>query len=69
MGTRISGKIIDPKDTLEILQLMSDPEYLPQMCGMVRQADMMGSTREESDSLSLKNLKSQYRGCAAAAER
>lgn len=57
MGTRITGKIMDPKDTLEILQLMAGTEYLPEMSGMVRQAGMMGSSWEESDSLSLKEQK------------
>lgn len=48
---------MDPKDTLEILQLMAGTEYLPEMSGMVRQAGMMGSSWEESDSLSLKEQK------------
>jgi intracellular multiplication protein IcmO len=57
MGTRITGKIMDPKDTLEILQLMAGTEYLPEMSGMVRQPGMMGSSWEEGDSLSLKEQK------------
>ncbi|MDT3243954.1 type IV secretory system conjugative DNA transfer family protein, partial [Pseudomonas amygdali pv. morsprunorum] len=57
MGVRITGKIMDPKDTLEILQLMAGTEYLPEMSGMVRQAGMMGGSWEESDTLSLKEQK------------
>jgi intracellular multiplication protein IcmO len=57
MGTRITGKIMDPKDTLEILQLMAGTEYLPEMSGMVRQPGMMGSSWEEGDNLSLKEQK------------
>lgn len=53
MGTRITGKIMDPKDTLEILQLMAGEEYLPQMSGMVRQPGMLGTSWEDSDTLTL----------------
>jgi intracellular multiplication protein IcmO len=48
---------MDPKDTLEILQLMAGTEYLPEMSGMVRQPGMMGSSWEEGDNLSLKEQK------------
>nr|WP_258020045.1 hypothetical protein [Pseudomonas sp. MAG002Y] len=57
MGTRITGKIMDPKDTLEILQLMAGTEYLPEMSGMVRQSGIMGSSWEDADTLSLKEQK------------
>nr|WP_255302206.1 TraM recognition domain-containing protein [Pseudomonas syringae] len=57
MGVRITGKIMDPKDTLEILQLMAGTEYLPVMSGMVRQAGIMGASWEEADTLSLKDEK------------
>lgn len=53
MGTRITGKILDPKDTLEILQLMAGEEYLPQMSGMVRQAGLLGTHWEDADTLTL----------------
>ncbi|MEA9996469.1 F-type conjugative transfer protein TrbC [Pseudomonas sp. AA4] len=57
MGTRITGKIMDPKDTLEILQLMAGTEYLPEMSGMVRQAGVMGGSWEESGQLNLREHK------------
>lgn len=57
MGTRITGKILDPKDTLEILQLMAGTEYLPEMSSMVRQAGMLGGSWEESNSLNLREQK------------
>lgn len=57
MGTRITGKIMDPKDTLEILQLMAGDEFLPEVSGMVRQPGVLGSSWEDSDSLSLRERK------------
>lgn len=57
MGTRITGKIMDPKDTLEILQLMAGTEYLPEMSGMVRQSGMLGSSWEDGNSLSMREQK------------
>lgn len=57
MGTRITGKIMDPKDTLEILQLMAGNEVLPEMSGMVRQAGLLGGTWEESGTLNLREQK------------
>ncbi len=58
MGTRITGKIMDPKDTLEILQLMAGTEYLPEMSGMVRQPGMMGESGwKEADTLNLREQK------------
>jgi len=53
MGTRITGKIMDPKDTLEILQLMAGKEVVSQVSGMVRQPGMFGSSWEDSDTVSL----------------
>lgn len=54
MGTRITGKIMDPKDTLEILQLMAGKEYLPEVSGMVRESGLLGGSYEESGMLSLR---------------
>ncbi|MCK9759838.1 type IV secretory system conjugative DNA transfer family protein [Pseudomonas syringae pv. syringae] len=54
MGTRITGKIMDPKDTLEILQLMAGKEYLPELSGMVRKPGLIASSWEDSDSVSLR---------------
>jgi intracellular multiplication protein IcmO len=42
MGTRITGKIMDPKDTLEILQLMAGNEYRAEMSAMVQQGGLLG---------------------------
>lgn len=53
MGTRITGKMMDPKDTLEILQLMAGDEYVPQMSGLVRQPGMLSSNWEDSDTLTM----------------
>lgn len=55
MGTRITGKIMDPKDTLEILQLMAGKEVLPEMSGMVRQEGLLGGTWQESGMLNLRD--------------
>lgn len=57
MGTRITGKIMDPKDTLEILQLMAGTEYRSEVSGLVRQAGVLGSSYEDSDSLTLREHK------------
>ncbi|WP_142591835.1 F-type conjugative transfer protein TrbC [Serratia marcescens] len=57
MGTRITGKIMDPKDTLEILQLMAGTEYLPEMSQMVRQNGVLGSRWDEDDRLQLREQK------------
>nr|WP_318287315.1 F-type conjugative transfer protein TrbC [Pseudomonas cichorii] len=54
MGTRITGKLMDPKDSLEILQLMAGKEYLPEVTGMVRQSGLLGSSWEDADSLHLR---------------
>ncbi len=42
MGTRITGKIMDPKDTLEILQMMAGTEYRAHMGAMVQQDGVLG---------------------------
>jgi intracellular multiplication protein IcmO len=57
MGTRITGKIMDPKDTLEILQLMAGTEYLPEISGMERQAGLLGGSWEDSGTLNLREHK------------
>lgn len=54
MGTRITGKIMDPKDTLEILQLMAGKEYQAEVSGMVRESGLLGGSWEESGSLNLR---------------
>lgn len=43
MGVRITGKIMDPKDTLEILQLMAGTEYRAHMSSMMQQGSILGS--------------------------
>lgn len=43
MGTRITGKIMDPKDTLEILQLMAGTEYRAHMSALVQQGSILGN--------------------------
>ncbi|WP_099319827.1 F-type conjugative transfer protein TrbC [Erwinia amylovora] len=43
MGVRITGKIMDPKDTLEILQLMAGTEYRAHMSAMMQQGSILGS--------------------------
>lgn len=57
MGTRITGKILDPKDTLEILQLMAGTEYVPTMDNMARQSGMFGSEWNDGDRLSVREQK------------
>lgn len=48
MGTRITGKIMDPKDTLEILQLMAGTEYRAHMGSMVQQGGLMGGWSDDT---------------------
>lgn len=43
MGVRFTGKIMDPKDTLEILQMMAGTEYRAHMSAMVQQGGILGS--------------------------
>ncbi|WP_061769623.1 hypothetical protein [Serratia symbiotica] len=57
MGTRITGKIRDPKDTLEILQLMAGTEYRPEMQAMVQQAGLTGSHWRDDNRLILREQK------------
>ncbi|MHA4830447.1 F-type conjugative transfer protein TrbC [Enterobacter ludwigii] len=48
MGTRITGKIMDPKDTLEILQLMAGTEYRAQMGALVQQGGLTGGWDDDT---------------------
>lgn len=48
MGVRITGKIMDPKDTLEILQLMAGTEYRAHMGSMVQQAGILGGWNDDN---------------------
>ncbi|WP_226020505.1 F-type conjugative transfer protein TrbC [Serratia symbiotica] len=57
MGIRITGKIRDPKDTLEILQLMAGTEYRPEMQAMVQQAGLTGSHWRDDNRLILREQK------------
>ncbi|WP_168403367.1 F-type conjugative transfer protein TrbC [Erwinia amylovora] len=57
MGVRITGKIMDPKDTLEILQLMAGTEYRAHMSGMVQQGSILGSGLSEDPRLQVSEKK------------
>ncbi|WP_339037340.1 hypothetical protein [Serratia symbiotica] len=57
IGTRITGKIRDPKDTLEILQLMAGTEYRPEMPAMVQQVGLMGSHWRDDNRVILREQK------------
>jgi len=58
MGTRITGKIMDPKDTLEILQLMAGNEYQAEMSSLVQKPGVvMGASYEDSGTLNLREQK------------
>lgn len=48
MGTRITGIIRDPKDTLEILQLMAGTEYRAEMGAMVQNGGLMGGWSDDT---------------------
>lgn len=48
MGTRITGKIMDPKDTLEILQLMAGTEYRAHMGSMVQDGGLIGGWSDDT---------------------
>ncbi|PIF06929.1 F-type conjugative transfer protein TrbC [Candidatus Pantoea floridensis] len=48
MGTRITGSIRDPKDTLEILQLMAGTEYRAHMGSMVQQGGILGGWNDDT---------------------
>lgn len=57
MGTRITGKIMDPKDTLEILQLMAGTEYRAEMNAMVRQDGLAGGSWTDDNRVQLREQK------------
>ena len=57
MGTRITGIIRDPKDTLEILQLMAGTEYRAEMSAMVQQEGLVGSGWREDSRLQVREQK------------
>lgn len=57
MGTRITGKIMDPKDTLEILQLMAGTEYRAEMNAMVRQDGLAGGSWADDNRVQLREQK------------
>ncbi|MBU9819645.1 type IV secretory system conjugative DNA transfer family protein [Rahnella sp. BCC 1045] len=57
MGTRITGKIMDPKDTLEILQLMAGTEYRAEMSAMVRQDGLAGGSWGDDSRVQLREQK------------
>lgn len=57
MGTRITGKIMDPKDTLEILQLMAGTEYRAQMGALVQQGGLTGGGWDDDTRLTIREQK------------
>lgn len=57
MGTRITGIIRDPKDTLEILQLMAGTEYRAEMSAMVQQDGLTGSRWNDDTRLQVREQK------------
>lgn len=57
MGTRITGKIMDPKDTLEILQLMAGTEYRAHISAMVQQGSILGSGLSDDPRLQVSEKK------------
>lgn len=57
MGVRITGKIMDPKDTLEILQLMAGTEYRAHMSAMVQQGSIIGSGLSDDPRLQVSEKK------------
>ena len=57
MGTRITGIIRDPKDTLEILQLMAGTEYRAEMSAMVQQEGLVGSGWRDDNRLQVREQK------------
>ncbi|WP_313158969.1 F-type conjugative transfer protein TrbC [Mixta calida] len=48
MGIRITGKIMDPKDTLEMLQLMAGTEYRAHLGSVVANSGMMGGWNDDT---------------------
>lgn len=57
MGVRITGKIMDPKDTLEILQLMAGTEYRAHMSAVVQQGSILGSGLSDDPRLQVSEKK------------
>ena len=57
MGTRFTGIIKDPKDTLEILQLMAGTEYRAHMSAMVQQGSIIGSGLSDDPRLQISEKK------------
>lgn len=57
MGTRFTGIIKDPKDTLEILQLMAGTEYRAHMSAMVQQGSIIGSGLSDDPRLQVSEKK------------
>ncbi|WP_342656106.1 type IV secretory system conjugative DNA transfer family protein (plasmid) [Pantoea sp. RSPAM1] len=57
MGTRFTGVIKDPKDTLEILQLMAGTEYRAHMSAMVQQGSIIGSGLSDDPRLQVSEKK------------
>jgi len=57
MGTRFTGIIKDPKDTLEILQLMAGTEYRAHMSAMVQQGSILGSGLSDDPRLQVSEKK------------
>lgn len=57
MGVRITGKIRDPKDTLEILQLMAGTEYRAHMSTLVQQGSILGSGLSDDPRLQVSEKK------------
>nr|EKM0439596.1 type IV secretory system conjugative DNA transfer family protein [Cronobacter turicensis] len=57
MGTRITGKIMDPKDTLEILQMMAGTEYRAEMSSLVMQGGVISSGWDDDSRLQIREQK------------
>lgn len=57
MGVRFTGIIRDPKDTLEILQLMAGTEYRAHMSAMVQQGSILGSGLSDDPRLQVSEKK------------
>ncbi len=57
MGVRITGKIMDPKDTLEILQLMAGTEYRAHMSALVQTGSIIGSGLNDDPRLQVSEKK------------
>lgn len=57
IGIRITGKIMDPKDTLEILQMMAGTEYRAEMNAMVQTSGLLGSSWTDDSRVQLREQK------------